>query len=195
MGRRRTLARRAAIHRTAWPGQQVHTRWRRARSTAAKYRVWRRTLADCSASRERRQRVARAACGRARARDLPLGLCWSARCADSVRGCPCHPAAGSPRARTYSGQRRHREHRPVTFVQVRWHMEVQAGEVCKTVGSAYVGSNPTPATHFRRSKPVTLNCVTGFSRERERFSRPSAVSRGLCVGRLRQSAGIASDAA
>jgi hypothetical protein len=25
-------------------------------------------------------------------------------------------------------------------------MEVQAGEYCKTVGSAYVGSNPTPAT-------------------------------------------------
>jgi hypothetical protein len=25
-------------------------------------------------------------------------------------------------------------------------MEMQAGEYCKTVGSAYVGSNPTPAT-------------------------------------------------
>ena len=25
-------------------------------------------------------------------------------------------------------------------------MKVQAGEYCKTVGSAYVGSNPTPAT-------------------------------------------------
>jgi hypothetical protein len=29
---------------------------------------------------------------------------------------------------------------------VRWYMEVQAGAYCKTVGSAYVGSNPTPAT-------------------------------------------------
>ena len=34
--------------------------------------------------------------------------------------------------------------------------------VCKTVGSAYVGPNRTPATHFRRSEPVTLDCVTGF---------------------------------
>jgi hypothetical protein len=36
--------------------------------------------------------------------------------------------------------------------------------VCKTVGSAYVGSNPTPATLFRSSEPVTLDCVTGFVR-------------------------------
>ena len=36
--------------------------------------------------------------------------------------------------------------------------------VCKTVGSAYVGSNPTPATRFRSSEPVTLDCVTGFVR-------------------------------
>ena len=28
------------------------------------------------------------------------------RCADAVRGCPCGRAARSPRARTYSGQRR-----------------------------------------------------------------------------------------
>jgi hypothetical protein len=69
---------------------------------------------------------------------------------------------GVPRARTYSGQRRHSEHHPVTFVQVRWHMKVQAGAYCKTVGSAYVGSNPTPATRFRRSEPVTLDCATGF---------------------------------
>ena len=31
-------------------------------------------------------------------------------------------------------------------MQVRGYMEVQAVAVCKTVGSAYVGSNPTPAT-------------------------------------------------
>ena len=31
-------------------------------------------------------------------------------------------------------------------MQVRGYVEVQAGAVCKTVGSAYVGSNPTPAT-------------------------------------------------
>jgi hypothetical protein len=64
------------------------------------------------------------------------------------------------------------------------------GAVCKTVGSAYVGSNPTPATRFRRSKPVTLDCVTGFWRERERLRKPSAVCRGLCVGRIRPPGGF-----
>jgi hypothetical protein len=36
----------------------------------------------------------------------------------------------------------------MSFSQVNGHVEVQvqAGAVCKTVGSAYVGSNPTPAT-------------------------------------------------
>src|SRR5437763_13480140 len=43
------------------------------------------------------------------------------------------------------------------------------GAVCKTVGSAYVGSNPTPATYKPRSEPVTLVGVTGFRRERERL--------------------------
>ena len=62
--------------------------------------------------------------------------------------------------------------------------------VCKTVGSAYVGSNPTLATRLRRSEPVTLECVTGFSAERERLHGPSAVSRGLCVGRIRASPGF-----
>ena len=32
------------------------------------------------------------------------------------------------------------------FTQVRDRIEVQVGAYCKTVGSAYVGSNPTPAT-------------------------------------------------
>jgi hypothetical protein len=76
------------------------------------------------------------------------GPVWAgqARCADAVRGCPCGRAARSPRARTYSGQRRHSGHHPVAFPQVREYVEVQAGAGCKTVGSAYVGSNPTPAT-------------------------------------------------
>ncbi len=74
---------------------------------------------------------------------------------------------------------------PVMFAQIRRGMEGQAGACCKTVGSAYVGSNPTPATSFRRSEPVTLDCVTGFSRERERLRRPSAVPRGPYVGRIR----------
>ncbi len=41
--------------------------------------------------------------------------------------------------------------------------------VCKTFGSAYVGSNPTPATRFRRSKLVMQNCVTGILVQNERF--------------------------
>ena len=53
---------------------------------------------------------------------------------------------GSPRARTYSGQRRCGRHRLWAFAQVRGLVEMQAGACCKTVGSAYVGSNPTPAT-------------------------------------------------
>jgi hypothetical protein len=52
--------------------------------------------------------LSRGLCGvrPSRARYLLSGLCWSALWADSVRGCPCASAAGSPRARTYSGQRR-----------------------------------------------------------------------------------------
>ena len=107
-----------------------------------------------------------------------------------VRGCTQDRRRGWPGARTYSGQCRGRGRHERSFSQVRAHVEVQAGAVCKTVGSAYVGSNPTPATHLRRSKPVTLDCVTGFSAERERLREPSAVSRGLCVGRIRASPGL-----
>src|SRR5437016_9545509 len=64
------------------------------------------------------------------------------------------------------------------------------GAVCKTVGSAYVGSNPTPATHFRRSEPVTPDCVTGFCGQNERLRKPSALFRGLCVGRILASPGL-----
>jgi hypothetical protein len=46
-----------------------------------------------------------------------------------------------------AGQRARRDHHAASFAQVRSRVEVQAGEYCKTVGSAYVGSNPTPATH------------------------------------------------
>ena len=49
-------------------------------------------------------------------------------------------------ARTYDGQ--DRAQRPVSArkQQVRRHMPGPGQAVCKTVGSAYVGSNPTPAT-------------------------------------------------
>ncbi len=63
-----------------------------------------------------------------------------------VRGCPWNWWRRSPRARTYSGQHARREPHETSFPQVSSRVEVQAGGVCKTVGSAYVGSNPTPAT-------------------------------------------------
>jgi hypothetical protein len=90
--------------------------------------------------------VACAAYGRSRARYPPSGFYWSVCCVDGVCGCPRDPAAESPRARTYSGQRHHNKHHPVAFAQFRGHIEAHAGAYCKTVGSAYVGSNPTPAT-------------------------------------------------
>ncbi len=107
-----------------------------------------------------------------------------------VRGCPCDPPSGCQRPRTYGGQRRRGECRSAAFAQVRGYVMGRGAAGCKTVGSAYVGSNPTPATRFRRSEPVTLNGVTGFPRQRERFIRPSALFRGLCVGRIRPSPGF-----
>src|SRR3984885_210019 len=55
-------------------------------------------------------------------------------------------AAKIPGAPTYSGQRRRSECHVTSFTQVNGCMEWQTGAYCKTVGSAYVGSNPTPAT-------------------------------------------------
>ena len=113
-----------------------------------------------------------------------------ARCADGVRGCPCDPAAGNPRVRTYGGQRRRGEPHAVVFTQVRGHIEVQVGAYCKTAGSAYVGSNPTPATNFRRSKPVTLDCVTGFCVQKGAVHQTVGCVRGLCVGWIPPSASV-----
>src|SRR5712672_657770 len=45
-------------------------------------------------------------------------------------------------------------------MQVRGYMEVQAVAVCKTVGSAYVGSNPTPATRCENA-PLAANSRAG----------------------------------
>src|SRR6266404_4386907 len=45
-------------------------------------------------------------------------------------------------------------------MQVRGYVEVQAGAVCKTVGSAYVGSNPTPATTCGNG-PLAANSRAG----------------------------------
>jgi hypothetical protein len=100
---------------------------------------------------------------------------------------------GSPRARTYSGQRRRNGYHPVAFTQVRWYVEMQAGAHCKTVGSAYVGLNPTPAMLKPRSEPVTPDGVIGFSAQNERLRKPSALFCGLCVGQVRPLPGLGGD--
>jgi hypothetical protein len=89
-----------------------------------------------------------------RGRGLACKFGQVSACLNGVRACPCDRAQRSLRARTYrglrartySGQRRRSEPRTTSFAHVRGRMEVQAGAYCKTVGSAYVGSNPTPAT-------------------------------------------------
>src|SRR6266702_5392318 len=65
---------------------------------------------------------------------------------DGVRGYPRAGPRKLPRARTYSGQGRRAERHTTSFSQISGRVEGQAVAVCKTVGSAYVGSNPTPAT-------------------------------------------------
>ena len=107
----------------------------------------------------------------------------------AVHTCTRDRRRGWPGVRTYGGQRCCSGHRQVAFAHVTGYAEVEAGAGCKTVGSAYVGSNPTPATHLRRSEPVTLNCVTGFCVQNERLRKPSALFRGLCVGWIRSSPG------
>ncbi len=86
-----------------------------------------------------------------RLRRLPkegVSACFgrSACSADGVRGCPRDPPSGCQRPRTYGGQRRRGECHSAAFAQVRCHAMGRGVAVCKTVGSAYVGSNPTPAT-------------------------------------------------
>jgi hypothetical protein len=88
--------------------------------------------------------------------------------------------------RTIARRMRGEVQQPAAYPQATVHLLA----VCKTVGSAYVGSNPTPATHLRRSKPVTPDGVTGFCVQNERLRKPSALFRGLCVGRIRASPGL-----
>jgi len=59
--------------------------------------------------------------------------------------------------------------------------------LCKTVGSAYVGSNPTPATS-RNTRPGTL-CVLWQRRSRERCATSSA-NVGSCAFPLVSADGI-----
>ena len=71
---------------------------------------------------------------------------FSGFCGRPVRGCTRDRPRGSVGVRTYGVQPARYKHHPASFAQVTGHMEVQAGAYCKTVSSAYVGSNPTPAT-------------------------------------------------
>ena len=77
---------------------------------------------------------------------MPAGLRRSGGSADNVRGCPRGVTDWCPGARTHGGQRRRSRRRMAVFAQVRAYVMGAGAEHCKTVGSAYVGSNPTPAT-------------------------------------------------
>src|SRR5690242_1345336 len=61
------------------------------------------------------------------------------------------------------------------------------GAVCKTVGSAYVGSNPTPATTSEQP-PTSGYVVGGCPRRRQAYAArcrrepPHAATRGIFVG-------------
>jgi hypothetical protein len=44
------------------------------------------------------------------------------------------------------------------------HLAAREGKVCKTVGFAYPGSNPGPATRFPRSGPWHTRCTGGPTR-------------------------------
>jgi len=64
-------------------------------------------------------------------------------------------------------------------------------ECCKTVGSAYVGSNPTPATqhlppHFRSSKPVSSCDDTGFCVPVRAVRGPLVKVFGPAAGQIRR---------
>ena len=111
---------------TAWTGGWQPARtdiWRTARPTVSIMPPWRRR--------------------RSQGADLPR----STGCADAVRGCPCHGRRMDLRSRTYNGQRwRKRMLLRRHFRSSGDYVTVRGGAVCKTVGSAYVGSNPTPAT-------------------------------------------------
>ena len=60
---------------------------------------------------------------------------------------------------------------------------------CKTVGLAYAGSNPAPATQNPRSEPLTRTCVSGSIAEKERFGRPFPVAVGQSWARSGQVSG------
>ena len=96
-----------------------------------------------------------------------------------VRGCPQDRRRGGPGARTYSGQRCGRGCHGRLFPQVRGYMEVQGVAVCKTVGSAYVGSNPTPATTCENGPSPLISCRLRPYSARCREKLSCAAGRGI----------------
>ena len=76
---------------------------------------------------------------------------------------------------------------PRLIAHIRWSAAFDSERrraVCKTVGLAHDGSNPSAATHFPRSKLVVPDGVTGFRVADERFRRPSVRVCGPAVGRI-----------
>jgi hypothetical protein len=68
---------------------------------------------------------------------------------DRVRACPCSKPSGPGQARTHDGQDQQRRLPSAESGQVSSYLTARGQAGCKTVGSAYVGSNPTPATSSR----------------------------------------------
>jgi hypothetical protein len=75
---------------------------------------------------------------------------------DAVRTRPCAGPHGTRSARTHGGQDWIFTGLPGEVCQVSSHSSGWAETVCKTVGSAYVGSNPTPATTSENA-PLAAN--------------------------------------
>jgi hypothetical protein len=88
-------------------------------------------------------------------------------------------------ARTRGGQNAVFVWRGMENVQVSGYSDGLGSAVCKTVGLAYVGSNPTPATRNPSSEPLARDCVSGSCAQEERFRRPLAVGCGPYVGQIR----------
>jgi len=68
----------------------------------------------------------------------------------------------SPAARcTYGVQKRCREHSRIVFAQVNGYVPAVGAECCKTVGFAYPGSNPGPATTCGNAPPAADSRLRG----------------------------------
>jgi len=103
-------------------------------------------------------------------------------CADAVRDCPQIPGATIALVRTYGGQRQVFTPYLRMFIKVSGYSGGLGGAVCKTVGSAYVGSNPTPATLFPQ---VRAGVIGWWHRLLRAVHRPLVKVCGPAVGHAR----------